>query len=229
MSITITNTLATITNGTNIYLQQQITTTSNIINTINQTAISSMPIDGWVIFGASISVGDIATVVSAIFMVVTVLEMKKQRKNEHINYLYQIFIEIDKLYNDALFEILKIRNQTDAMVHTEKCLPYYFQLLTQLNLACRIYYSESNKIQQQITSKFGTMFKDNIEIFMINQGLGCLYDTKKIAEISEYQYLQIYYKPINTKELVQYCENNKIEIVEISLEEVENRGKTYRL
>ena len=81
MSITTTNTLATITNGTNIYLQQQITTTSNIINTnfitesitntINQTVIISMPVDGWVIFGS------IATVVSAIFMGISVWTMKK--------------------------------------------------------------------------------------------------------------------------------------------------------
>lgn len=77
MPITITNTLATITNGTNIYLQQQITTTHN-----------TMPVDSWIIFGASVSVGDVATIVSAIFMAITawimwysVLEIRKQNTN----------------------------------------------------------------------------------------------------------------------------------------------------
>ena len=72
----ITNTLATITNGTNIYLQQQITTThvSSITKTINRTGISYMPLDGWAIFGS------IATVISAVAMIVTVYIMYQGNK-----------------------------------------------------------------------------------------------------------------------------------------------------
>ena len=150
MSITITNTLATITNGTNIYLQQQITTTSNIINTINQTAISSMPIDGWVIFGASISVGDIATVVSAIFMVVTagimwcsVLEM---RKDSSIKYSQNMMDKIEIIVEKFLRHRYGCEQYT--ILAKEKTMENIYSFIIQLVTITPEYYSHISELEK---------------------------------------------------------------------------------
>ena len=97
ISNTVTNTLATITNGTNIYLQQQITTThiSNITETLTNT-INNIPQLDKVWYQDPTMWAAIATVVSAIIMWRSVEEMKKQHESQHL--LNQ---------NQALMDLLK--------------------------------------------------------------------------------------------------------------------------
>ena len=82
ISNTVTNTLATITNGTNIYLQQQITTThiSNITETLTNT-INNIPQLDKVLYQDPTLWGAVATVVSAIIMACTFLKIKQQEKD----------------------------------------------------------------------------------------------------------------------------------------------------
>ena len=101
-----TNALATFTNITE--LTNIITNNINITNfiPINQTAISSMPIDVWSILGA------VATFASAVFMAWSVNEMRKQyAQNKKSKQQEQMFHLIYIILFDMLNQISKYREQ----------------------------------------------------------------------------------------------------------------------
>ena len=91
MSITITNTLATITNGTNIYLQQQITTTSisNIIETATNTLTSWS--DPALIIP---SVGSLVTSLITIFVALTGWKAYQVYKQQLIHNRMETILEL---------------------------------------------------------------------------------------------------------------------------------------
>ena len=148
MSITITNTLATITNGTNIYLQQQITTTSisNIIETTTTNTLTSWSDPAlWVTIG-----GATATVVSAIFMVITagimwcsVLEM---RKDSSIKYSQNMMDKIEIIVEKFLRHRYGCEQYT--ILAKEKTMENIYSFIIQLVTITPEYYSHISELEK---------------------------------------------------------------------------------
>ena len=139
ISNTVTNTLATITNGTNIYLQQQITTThiSNITETLTNT-INNIPQLDKVWYQDPTMWAAIATVVSAIIMACTFLKIKQQEKDtQYREDKKELRERIEKYILPEYEKLKEIRTGKDKIIPIEDIENfnlYSYQSLVNLQL-----------------------------------------------------------------------------------------------
>ena len=152
ISNTITNTLATITNGTNIYLQQQITTThiSNITETLTNT-INNIPQLDKVWYQDPTMWAAIATVVSAIIMACTFLKIKQQEKDTQ--YREDKKELRDFIEKHLISEVEKRREKSEKANH--KVLEEDLNIFN--------YYIDSSLIRL-INYSLGLFYEDRLEI-----------------------------------------------------------------